>query len=121
MKKNTKDKIINKLENPNIITYLIISITVIGFYFLCLLPVLFDFHNSVSFWKIAMIIGSSIFAAGFLYIVIIGIKVIKKAKKETNQEQLEENKEYIRYFIVFIIVTLAIFIYSCLHMIIQRR
>ena len=115
MKKNTKDKIINKLENPNIITYLIISSTVIGFYFLCLLPVLFDFHNSVSFCKIAMIIGSSIFAAGFLYIVIIGIKVIKKAKKETNQEQLEENKEYIRYFIVFIIVTLAIFIYSCVH------
>lgn len=115
MKKQTKDKIINKLENPNIITYLIIFITVIGFYFLCLLPVFFDFQNSILFWKIAMIIGSSIFAAGFLYIVIIGIKVIKKAKKETNQEQLEENKEYIRYFIVFIIVTLSIFIYSCLH------
>lgn len=115
MKKQTKDKIINKLENPNIITYLIISITVIGFYFLCLLPVLFDFHNSVLFWKIAMIIGSSIFAIIFLIIVIIGSILIKKAKKETNQEQLEENKEYIRYFIVFIIVTLAIFIYSCLH------
>lgn len=115
MKKQTKEKIINKLENPNILSYLIISIIVIVFYFLCLLPVFFDFQNSILFWKIAMIIGSSIFAIVFLFIIIVGLKLIKKAKKETVQEQLKENKEYIKVFIAFIIVTLAIFIYSCLH------
>ena len=115
MKKQTKEKIINKLENPNILSYLIISIIVVAFYFLCLLPVFFDFQNFILFWKIAMIIGSSIFAIVFLFIIIVGLKLIKKAKKETDQEQIEENKGYIKVFIAFIIVTLAIFIYSCLH------
>lgn len=115
MKQQTKEKIINKLENPTKLVYLIVLIIVVAFYFLCVLPVLFDFQNSIWLWKIAMIIGSSIFAIVFLVIIIVGLKLIKKAKKETDQEQIEENKEYIRYFIVFIIVTLAIFIYSCLH------